>query len=213
MDNHSGSNGKKIVIVIAIAVVIVGLVGAWYGFMYIPEQEAKEKARQEEIAKKKAAAKKKKLQEQAAKKKAKYDDWLVKANGEFEQENWDAAMRSYSEASTLFPKEQYPQDQLVLVNEKLEEIASKLEGGTVETIPEATGRFYIIVSSSIDGDLAMDYAKQKAEEGESVKIIEPFGSNKFYRVSLDDFETRDEANAASGSFNSVDGDEIWILKY
>ncbi|WP_084370484.1 hypothetical protein [Reichenbachiella faecimaris] len=211
MEENSNGTNKATGIIIVILVVIVILGGAWYWFSYKPEQEAKEKARQEQLAK---AAAKKKREEAAALKKTKYDQLITNADKEFEQEYWETAKSSYAEASSLFPKEQYPKDQLVLVNQKLDEIAVQTNSaGTVETLSSATGRFYVVVSSSIDGDLAMDYGNKMAEEGNSVKIIEPYGSIKFYRVSLGDYDNWDNAIAASTSFSSIDGDAVWVLEY
>lgn len=213
MDNDSNSSGKKTGLIVGIVIAIIALVGAWYWFMYLPEQEAIEKARQEQRAKAAAAARKKKREEQAAKKKADYDQLIVEADQAFEGANWEAAQSAYSQASGLFPDEQYPQDQLLLVNEELDKIAARLRGGTIETISSATGRFYIVVSSSLDGDLASDYANKLAEEGNNVKLIEPYDDQRFYRLSLDDYGSWDEAVNASASFNSVDGGEVWVLKY
>lgn len=213
MDENSSSGSKTTGIVVTIVVVIIGLVGAWYWFMYIPEQEAIEKARQEQRARQAAAARKKKREEEEAKKKVDYDRYIENGDREFEAESWEAAQSAYSEASSLFPEEQYPQDQLAFVNEKLAAIAARSVPGTIERITSATGRFYIIVSSSIDGDLAMDYANKMAEEGNSVRLIEPYDGQRFYRVSLGDYDTWDQATSSSTSFSTTDGDAPWILKY
>ncbi|MEO9966931.1 MAG: SPOR domain-containing protein [Reichenbachiella sp.] len=213
MESDSNSGGPKTGLIVTIVVVIIGLVGAWYWFMYVPEQEAKEKARQEQIAREAAAEKKKRLQERAAKRKADYERLIQKGDGEFEEESWEAAKSSYTSASSLLPKEQYPKDQLAIVNEKLEDIANKLRGGIVEIISSATGRFYIVVSSSIDGDLAMDYCNELAAEGKNVKMIEPYENNRFYRVTLGDYDTRDQATSSSTSISTADGNDPWILKY
>ena len=210
MDENSNKGSKTGVIIVVIVVVLLGLGGGWYFGMYKPEQEAKEKARLERIEKEKAAKRK---QQQLSKKKANYQKLIQDADNEFDQENWEAAQSLYLRASSLFPKEQHPQNQLALINEKLEEIAAKSAPGTVETINSETGKYYVVVSSSIDGDLAMDYGNKMAEEGNTVKIIEPFGQTKFYRVSLDNYDAMDQAMTASASFNGADGSSAWVLKY
>lgn len=211
MEENSNGNNKAVGIIIGIFIVLLIIGGAWYFFSYKPEQEAKEKARQEQLAR---AAAKKKREEELARKKVKYDQLITNGDKEFEQEYWETAKSSYSEASSLFPKEQYPKDQLVIINQKLDEIEAQVNAvGQVQTISSATGRYYVVVSSSIDGDLAMDFGEKLAEEGNSVKIIEPYGSIKFYRVSLGDYGSIDEALAASGSFSTVDGDAVWVLGY
>lgn len=211
MEEHSNGNSKTIGIIITLIIVLLLIGGGWYWLSYKPEQEAKEKARQEQLA---IAAAKKKREEAAARKKAKYDQLISNGDKEFEQEYWETAKSSYAEASSLFPKEQYPKDQLAIVNQKLDEIAAQVNAvGRVETVSSSTGRFYVVVSSSIDGDLAMDYGNKMAEDGNRVKIIEPYGSIKFYRVSLGDYDNWDSAITASSSFSSIDGDAVWVLEY
>ncbi len=210
MDEKPTKGNKTGIVILVVIVVLLAVIGGWYFAMYKPEQEAKEKARLEQIAKEKA---RKKREAEAAKKKAKYDQLIGQGDQAVEEEYWETAQSAYMQASSLFPKQQYPLDQLTLVNEKLEEIALRSRVGTVETVSSATGRFYVVVSSSIDGDLAMDYGNRMAKEGSSVKIIEPYGKVKFYRVSLDDYAAVDEALAASSSISALDGNGSWILKY
>lgn len=210
MDEES-NNGRKVGIIIAVVVAVLLLGGgAWYFGFYKPEQEAKEKARQEELDR---AAAEKRRREQAVRKKEEYENLIAGANSAFETENWDSAQDLYSRASALFPDQQYPQDQLVIVNGKLDEIAAKSAPGTVEVISSKTGRYYVVVSSSIDGDLAMDYGNKKAAEGNTVKIIEPYGKIRFYRVSTDNFDTMEQAMAASNAMTTDDGTGAWVLKY
>lgn len=200
---------KSTAIIIIVLLVLAGSAGGWYFLKYKPEQEAKEKARLEQIALEQAEQKRK---EQAAQKKADYEKLVKIADSEFEKGNWVPAQSNYSEASALFPNESYPKDQLALVNAKLEEQARRA-AGVVEKVTEPTERFYVIISSSIDDDLAMDYANKLAKEGNIVKVIEPYASNKlFYRVSLGDYASLEEAENASQSFNNY-GDGIWVLKY
>lgn len=211
-ENSGNGSGKVVGIIIIIVVVIAAGVGAWYFLSYKPEQEAKEKARLEEIAKKKAEKEKK---AKAAQKKARYNKLIEDSDLAFSQENWETANSLYSDASTLYPNEQYPKDQLLLVQAKLDELSEleiPSEPGVVQTISSATDRYYIVISSSIDDDLAMDYANKLANDGNAVKIIEPYNDKKFYRVSLADYSTQQEADEAAGSFSEY-GEGVWVLKY
>ena len=64
-----------------------------------------------------------------------------------------------------------------MVNAKLDEIAARearREEGVIETITSPNGRFYVIVSSSVDDDLAMDYARKLSQQGNNIKIIRNF---------------------------------------
>lgn len=212
MSEYANGSGKsKLIIAITVIVVLAG--GIWYFFMFKPTQEAKEKARLEQIAKEKAEQERIELEIQQ---KARYDKLIEDADVEFGQENWDSAKSLYLEAISIFPNQQYPQDQLVLVNIKLDEIAeleARKAAGTYETVSSSTGRFYVIVSSSLDDDLAMDFASQLAKEGNSVKIIEhDDGKHLYYRVSLGDYVTLEEATIASVSLSTV-GKGVWVLKY
>ncbi|WP_370086853.1 hypothetical protein [Ekhidna sp.] len=213
MNEYSNRSSKTGVVIIIIAIVLLVSAGAWYVFSFKPEQEAKEKARLEEIAKAEAE---KKRQEQAAQRKARYDQLIVDADEAYAQENWESARSLYSEALSLYSNQQYPQDQLAIVNSKLDEIAAreaKKAAGVVETVSSPTGRFYLIVSSSIDDDLAMDYAGKLAKEGNDVKLV-AHNANElpFYGVSLGDYATWDEAVAASASFSGYENG-VWVLKY
>ena len=213
MEAHTNRNRKAVIIIIVIIGILVVLAGAWYLFQYKPEQEAKEKARLEQIAKAEAEKKRKEL---AAQKKVRYDQLLADADDAFNQENWQRANSLYGEAAALFPKQTYPKDQLVLVKEKLDEIAAletQRSSGIVETVSSATGRYYVLVSSSIDDDLAMDYASKLAREGNNVKVIEHSADKlTYYGVSLGDYGSREQAESAKASFSSF-GNQVWVLEY
>ena len=214
MSNQSNQGNRIAIVVIIIVVVLAGAAGAWYWLMYKPEQEAKEKARLEQIAKAEAE---KKRQEEAAQKKANYDKLIANADTEFGQGNWETAQSLYTDALALFPNESYPHDQLTLVNAELDEIAereARIAAGIVETISSPTGRFYVIISSSIDDDLAMDYASKLAKEGNDVKIVEHVVNElSFFGVSLGDYDTWDQAVSASTSQGSSFDGGAWVLKF
>ena len=85
--------------------------------------------------------------------------------------------------------------------------------GTVSTISSRTGRYYVIVGSFIDSDLANDFAGKLAKEGMSAKIIEPSGTRKFYRLSVKDAEGLDVLKADLDSMRQKFGENVWIVKY
>ncbi|WP_424964386.1 hypothetical protein [Ekhidna sp.] len=209
----SNQSNKAAVIIVVIIVVLAGSMGVWYFGFYKPEQEAKEQARQEQLAKQEAE---KKQQEEAARRKTRYDQLIVDADAAFDQENWVSAQSLYSEASSLFPNQAYPQDRLTFVNEKLDEIAAmeaRREAGVIETISSPTGRFYVIVSSSIDDDLAMDYARKLSQEGNDVKLVQHnYNELPFHGVSVADYDSWAQAEAALNSNTGFTGN-AWVLKY
>ncbi|AHM58831.1 sporulation domain-containing protein [Flammeovirgaceae bacterium 311] len=86
------------------------------------------------------------------------------------------------------------------------------EGG-ITTITEKTGRYYVIVGSFIDGDMAGDYAKKLAAEGRQVTLIEPSGNKKFYRLGVAEAASFAEAGEELEDLKNTFGQEIWIVRY
>lgn len=210
MNEYSSRSNKPIIIVIVV-VVILGLAAIWYFFMYKPAQEAKEQARLEQIAQQEAE---KKRQEEAAQRRARYDQLISNADSEFQSENWAEAQSLYTQASSLYSNQQYPKDQLVLVNAKLDEIAeleARRAAGVIDVVSESDGRFYLIISSSVDDDMATDYARKLALEGNDVKVVEHVvESLSYFGVSVGDYDTWDQAVSASSSFSAFGS--VWVLK-
>jgi len=85
--------------------------------------------------------------------------------------------------------------------------------GTIETLEQRTGHYFVIISSSVDGDLAMDRAKKLSEQGISSKIIPPFGKWKFYRLGIGDFDSFASAQSSADASKSEYGDALWVMKY
>lgn len=76
--------------------------------------------------------------------------------------------------------------------------------GTIETLNEPSGRYYVIVASGVDGDLIMDYAKRLSPKGVSSKVIPPHGKVKFYRLAVAEGDTyvstQSTADAMKGEY-------------
>lgn len=85
--------------------------------------------------------------------------------------------------------------------------------GSIETLSAATGRFYVVAASSIDGDLIMDEAKRKSEKGISTKIIPPFGKWKFYRLTISDYDTFALAQASADETKVEYNGQLWVMRY
>ena len=85
--------------------------------------------------------------------------------------------------------------------------------GSVSTISSKTGKYYMIVGSFIDGDLAQDYAQKLAKNGLTAKIIEPAGTRKFYRLSVKDADGINDLTAELDSMRQKFGENVWIVKY
>jgi hypothetical protein len=86
--------------------------------------------------------------------------------------------------------------------------------GTIETLTSRQGRYFVVVASSIDGDLIMDYAKKLSAKGVTSHIIPPFGNVKFHRLAVADGDTYANAQATADGMKGGDyGDKIWVIKY
>ncbi len=85
--------------------------------------------------------------------------------------------------------------------------------GTIEILSGRTKRYYVIVSSDIDDDLLMDYAKKLSATGISTKVIPPFGGKKFYRLAIADQETFVLAQAGADASKATYGNGVWVIKY
>lgn len=90
----------------------------------------------------------------------------------------------------------------------------KPAAGTIETLSARSGRYYVVVASSIDGDLIMDYAKKLSAKGATCKIIPPFGKTKFHRLAVSDADTYANAQAAADGMKGGEfGNSVWVVKY
>lgn len=93
------------------------------------------------------------------------------------------------------------------------EEAAKPKIGTVETITARTGRYYVVIASDIDGDLAMDFANKLTKTGVSIKIIPPYGTSKFHRITVDNLDTWAAAENRANELKSEYGENVWVIKY
>lgn len=95
-----------------------------------------------------------------------------------------------------------------------EKAAATPTTGTIETLSGRTGRYYVVIASSIDGDLIMDYAKKLAAKGTGSKIIPPFGKTKFHRLAVAEGDTYANAQGTADGMKGGDyGDKVWVVKY
>jgi len=85
--------------------------------------------------------------------------------------------------------------------------------GTIEILSDRTRRYYVIVSSDIDDDLLMDYAKKLSATGISTKIIPPFGGKNFHRLAIADHDTFALAQTNADAAKATYGNAVWVIKY
>jgi hypothetical protein len=85
--------------------------------------------------------------------------------------------------------------------------------GTIETLNERTGRYYVVIASAIDGDLLMDYAKELSGKGVNAKIIPPYGNVKFHRLTVAEGETFATTAQTAEQLKSEYTEGAWVIKY
>jgi len=96
---------------------------------------------------------------------------------------------------------------------RLDSLAAIPKTGTIETLEQRTGKYYVVVASAVDVDLLTDYAKKLSEKGVSSKIIPPFGKYKVYRITIDSGDSFAMAQAKADGLKAEYGDAVWVLKY
>jgi cytoskeletal protein RodZ len=97
--------------------------------------------------------------------------------------------------------------------EKLAELNKKPAVGTIDTLTDRTRRYYVVLSSAVDADLIMDYAKKLSAKGISTHVLPPFGNVKFTRLTMGDFDSYANAQAAADSAKAEHGSNLWVIRY
>lgn len=97
--------------------------------------------------------------------------------------------------------------------EKLAELNKKPTVGAIDTLAERTRRYYVVLSSAVDADLIMDYAKKLSAKGTSTHVLPPFGNVKFTRLTMGDFDSYANAQAAADAAKAEYGSNLWVIRY
>ncbi|MEO1054919.1 MAG: SPOR domain-containing protein [Bacteroidota bacterium] len=206
-DKENKSNAPLIITLILLLVLVGGALA--FFLWWKPMQEAKEQ----------------------------YNTLITEADQLFKDKKYKASIAKYEEAKNAKQDETRPDTQIRAARAELKKIADAEaeaqrlleeqqaaeqaqeeeeeapEPGTVETISSSTGRYYVIVASNIDGDLATDYAKELSLGGVSSKVIPPFGGKRFYRVAVADYDTFADAEGGAADLRGTYGEGVWVLKY
>ena len=120
-----------------------------------------------------------------------------------------AAKKAAEEARLAKEKEEAERKQ----READEAANAKPVEGTIEILSASTKRYYVVITSAVDADLTMDYAKKLSSTGVSTKIIPPFGNWKFNRLSIGDYDTFALAQASADAAKAGYGDGVWVIRY
>jgi len=126
-----------------------------------------------------------------------------------EQMAKDELLRKQQEEADRLKKEQEAREK-----RRLDSIANaKPKIGTIETLTARTRRYYVVVTSNIDDDLLMDFAKKLSLKGISTKVIPPSGDFKFYRLAVADHDSWQSAQTNADAVKPEYGTGAWVIKY
>ena len=84
--------------------------------------------------------------------------------------------------------------------------------GAISEISQPLDKYYLIVASFLDNDLAFDYAEKLILSESNVIIIPPFSTSKFTRVALE-YETLDKVSIGLDNYKDEFDEQLWVLKY
>jgi hypothetical protein len=85
--------------------------------------------------------------------------------------------------------------------------------GVISEISQPLNKYYLVVASFLDNDLAFDYAEKLILSGSNVTIIPPFSTSKFTRVALLEHETLDKVKIGLDKYKDEFDEQLWVLKY
>jgi flagellar basal body-associated protein FliL len=122
------------------------------------------------------------------------------------------ADRKKKEEDARLAKEQEEAERKRREEEKVAAPVAPAEG-TIVTLSEKTGRYYIVIHSDLDDDLLMDFAKKLSAQGTSLSLIPPSGKKKFYRLAVGNYDTFADAQTNADQMKATYGAGIWVLKY
>ena len=81
-------------------------------------------------------------------------------------------------------------------------------------LEQRTGKYYIVVSSFVDQDLAKDFAAKLNGEGFDTFVMAPYGKKKYYRLGIEQSGSFSEANSKlTSDLKEKLGNDLWVLKY
>ncbi len=114
-----------------------------------------------------------------------------------------------------------PVVQTPIVEKKPEPVVEKEPEPAPEPVKQAgvfeinqpTGRYHVIVASSIDKDLVMDYGKRLAKKGMTCNVLAPRGNKKFHRLSIADYVSLNDAAIKAEQLKGEFGDGVWVIRY
>ncbi|WP_040574178.1 HU family DNA-binding protein [Pontibacter sp. BAB1700] len=118
---------------------------------------------------------------------------------------WGDASISTSDSETQYAADEIVNDK----DEPVAEVAAPAPAST--TISGKDGRFYII-TGGYARMLNAEFSRQEiAEFGHEAKVLEPGKGSRLFKVSVADFASAEEAQAAMNTYRQTFGDNIWVF--
>ncbi|MEX2592777.1 MAG: SPOR domain-containing protein [Anditalea sp.] len=74
-------------------------------------------------------------------------------------------------------------------------------------------RYFVVVGSFIDQDLAMDYSQELNQKGFNTFLISPYGESDYYRLSIGHFNSFGLAVKEMSRVKADFDENLWVLKY
>ena len=129
----------------------------------------------------------------------------------------EPAIESEIPTDTLKPEvaEDTPEPEVVadIPEPEPERVSIEEPKGAISLVNQPQIKYFLVVASFLDKDLANDYGEQLIQSESNVFIIPPTSNSKFTRVALGKYETLGEVIDGINAYNDEFGEQIWALKY
>ncbi|EPR65419.1 SPOR domain-containing protein [Cyclobacterium qasimii] len=109
------------------------------------------------------------------------------------------------------PSSAAPEEEAVIEEPVVEE--EKLPVLSEINSQESAPRYFLVVASFIDDDLARDYSNRLNKKGENTFLIHPYGKIHYYRLAIGQYENVDLALEAMEEVQEDYKENLWVLKY
>ena len=147
------------------------------------DADAKAKAEADAVAKKKAEEDAK--NKSTAEIETKYKAAIARGDGGFKKKDWDNARAAYVEALTYKAKEQYPKDQIMLIDDaKQDEINAKKKAETDAAAKAKADADAIVAKAKADAEAKRKADEEKGKAKNTVRQPLGGGNDVQYRAAI-----------------------------
>lgn len=77
----------------------------------------------------------------------------------------------------------------------------------------ASPRYFVVVGSFIDEDMALDYSARLNRQNKNTYLVYPYGEIAFYRLAIGEFSTLAQAVELLEEHQANYKENLWVLKY